>query len=271
MSIDRRALLANAGILAGAGALGSAAKSRAPASATGGLPVADDASGREDVAMLVYPGLTMLDIMGPYHFLGFLLNKARLHFVTNQPDLRPIKSDAGFVLQPTITMADCPRDLTLLVVPGGGGSSGVLAAAQDPATIAFVRDRASRAKYVSSICSGSLILGTAGLLRGRKATSHWTVVDNLAQFGAEPVRQRVVEDGNLITAAGVSAGLDLGLTLIDRLRGRHFAEVALLITEYAPKPPFSGGNLETARPEIVDEVRHGRVGYLKEVDALRVL
>ena len=147
----------------------------------------------------------------------------------------------------------------------------MLHVAQDRATIDFIRDRASRAKYVSSVCSGSLILGTAGLLKGRKATSHWTVVDSLAQFGAIPVRQRVVEDGNVITAAGVSSGLDLGLTLVDRFRGRHLAEIALLITEYAPEPPFRGGNLATARPEIRDEILHDRIGYLKEVGALRIL
>jgi len=271
MSIDRRTLLANAGILAGAGALGSAAISALAEPASGDRAAKPNAPDGEEIAMLVYPGMTMLDIMGPYQFLGFLLGKARLHFVTNQPDPRPIKSDAGFVFQPTITMADCPKDLTLLIMPGGGGASGVLAAAQDPATIAFIRDRASRSKYVSSVCSGSLILGTAGLLRGRRATSHWTVVDNLAQFGAIPTRQRVVEDGNVITAAGVSSGLDLGLTLIGRLRGRHFAESAQLISEYAPEPPYNAGNVATAPPGLRDEILHGRVAYLKEVGTLRVL
>lgn len=271
MVMDRRSLLANFGILAGAGTLGSAAFTRPTEPGPKRDSAAGSAPARRDIAMLVYPAMTMLDIMGPYHFLGFFQNQARLHFVTNQADLRPVKSDSGFVFQPTVTMADCPSDLMLLLVPGGGGSSGVLKAAQDQATIEFIRDRASRAEYVSSVCSGALILGTAGLLRGRKATSHWTVVDNLAQFGAIPTRARIVEDGNVITAAGVSAGLDLGLSLLDRFSGRHDAEIALLITEYAPKPPFEGGDLQTARPEIVAEIRHDRIGYLRQVSSLKIL
>lgn len=271
MKIDRRTLIAGAGIMAGGGALGSAAASHLPVPSATGETFKPERSTGLEIAMLVYPGMTMLDIMGPYHFLGFLLGEAKLHFVTNQSDLRPIRSDAGFVFQPTVTMAASPRDLDLLIMPGGGGSSGVLAAAQDPATIAFVRDRAGRARYVSSVCSGALILGTAGLLRGRRATSHWTVVDKLARFGATPTHARVIEDGNVITSAGVSAGLDLALTLVDRFGGRHLAQTAQLISEYAPEPPFNTGSVTTAPPALRDEILRDGIAYLRAVDALRMI
>ena len=137
--------------------------------------------------------------------------------------------------------------------------------------VEFIRDRGSRATYVTSVCTGSIILGAAGLLHGKRATSHWTTVDALAYFGATPVHQRVVEDGNVITGAGVSAGLDFGLTLLDRLTGRKNAEIALLMSEYAPELPFTGGSVETARPEIRDEIASRFRGFVKEVETLRPL
>lgn len=202
----------------------------------------------EQIAMLVYPGFTALDLIGPYHFLA--MPGATMHLVTNQPDLRPVASDLGLAVQPTARLADCPDDLTVLFAPGG--THGTLAAARDPETLAFMKDRGERAGWIASVCTGSLILGAAGLLRGRRATSHWSTVPLLSNFGATPTRERFVRDGRVITGAGVSAGLDFGSALVAELRGRPAAEAAVLMAEYDPRPPLPGGSPETARPEIRD-------------------
>jgi putative intracellular protease/amidase len=224
--------------------------------------------GREDIAMLLYPGMTALDFVGPHHFLG-MMPGARMHLVTTQADLRPVPSDLGMGIQPTTTMADCPGDLAVLFAPGGIG--GTLAAARDRRVLEFMRERGERARYVTSVCTGSLILGAAGLLRGRRATSHFSVVPQLAQFGAIPDRRRVVRDGKVITGAGVSAGLDFGATLVAELRGAPLAEFEVLMSEYAPEPPFQGGRPETARPEIARLVDEVLVGLVEGTRSLQVL
>jgi cyclohexyl-isocyanide hydratase len=223
--------------------------------------------GNEQIAMLLYPGFTALDFVGPYHFLAGLPG-ATIHLVTNQPDLRPVASDLGMAVQPTVTMAGCPADLTVIFAPGG--TTGTLAAARDEATVDFVRDRASLATYVTSVCTGSLILGVAGALESRRATSHWSVVPLLSQFGAMPERSRIVRDGNVITGAGVSAGIDFGISLVAELRGRRMAEAGVLMAEYAPEPPIPGGTLGTARPEITRLLGGGLKGFADEVRTLRV-
>lgn len=177
-------------------------------------------------------------------------------------------SDIGLAIQPTATFDDCPEDVTLLFVPGG--TFGTIAAARDPRTIAFVRDRASRAHYVTSVCTGSLILGVAGALRGKRATSHWIVRDLIRQFDAVPTAGRVVRDGGVITGAGVSAGLDFGLTLAAELRGTGEAEAILLVSEYEPEPPFAGGSPESARPETVELIRRGLAPFVDEARSLRI-
>jgi putative intracellular protease/amidase len=222
--------------------------------------------GQEQIAMLLYPGFTALDFVGPHHFLAGLWG-ATVHLVTNQPDLRPVQSDTGLAVQPTVTLADCPTDLTVLFTPGG--TSGTLAAARDGATIEFMRHSASRATYVTSVCTGSLILGVAGALHGRCATSHWSVVPLLSQFGATPERSRVVRDGNVITGAGVSAGMDFGISLVMELRGQMMAEAGVLMAEYAPEPPLNGGTLETARPEIRDLLQAGLAEFVTDASTLR--
>lgn len=223
--------------------------------------------GNEQIAMLLYPGMTALDFVGPYHFLA-MMPGAKIHLVTNQSDLRPVPSDLGMAIQPTIIMAECPKDLTLVFCPGG--TSGTLAAARDKATIDFIRDRAKQARFVTSVCTGSLILGVAGVLRGKRATSHWSVVPLLSQLGATPVRERVVRDGKVITGAGVSAGMDFGVTLVAELRGRPLAETTTLISEYAPEPPFASGTLEAAPPAIA---RAGEVilrGFVANAETLTI-
>lgn len=224
--------------------------------------------GNEQIAMLLYPGFTALDFVGPYHFLAGMPG-AEIHLVTNQADLRPVSSDLGMAIQPTVTLKDCPEDVAVLFAPGG--TTGTLAAARDPATVAFMADRGARAQFVTSVCTGSLILGAAGLLQGRRATSHWSVAPLLSQFGATPDLRRVVRDGQVLTGAGVSAGLDFGSALVAELRGRPMAEAAVLMAEYEPEPPIAGGGLDTARPEIADFLQGRLAGFVEEARRLRVL
>jgi putative intracellular protease/amidase len=223
--------------------------------------------GADRIAMLLYPGMTALDLVGPYHFLASMPG-AHVDLVTIGSDLSPVPSDLGLALQPTATFDTCPDDLALLFVPGG--TMGTLAAARDPATIAFLRDRGSRARYITSVCTGSLVLGAAGLLRGKRATSHWIVRDLLTQFEAIPTQGRVVRDGNVITGAGVSAGLDFGASLVAEMRGMLDAEAILLVSEYDPDPPFPGGSPETARAEIVSLIEQGLAPFVEQAKTLRM-
>ncbi len=224
--------------------------------------------GLDHFGMLVYPGFTALDFVGPHHFLGNVPG-AKVHVVTTRGDLSPVVSDLGLGVQPTTTMADCPANLTVLFMPGG--TAGTIAAARDKEVLEFVADRASRARYVTSVCTGSLILGAAGVLVGKHATSHWATVPVLERFGAIPVRERVVRDGNIITGAGVSAGIDFGITLAEELRGRTFAEAGVLISEYAPEPPIMGGTLETARPEIAALLEQNLAPFVADANTLEML
>ena len=198
------------------------------------------------IAMLLFPGMTALDLVGPQTLLAGLA-PGHLHLVAARAG--PVASDTDLALVATRTFEDCPRDLDVLLVPGGDGTPAQM---RNAALLAFLRDRAARATWVTSVCTGSLILGAAGLLRGYRATSHWCVRDAvLPLLGAEPVAERVVFDRNRVTAAGISAGLDLGLALAARLRGPDYARTAQLVAEYAPEPPFQAGTPGTAGPAIV--------------------
>jgi putative intracellular protease/amidase len=262
MSVNRRKFLA--GAAAAAPLLMVAAGSTARAQEE--VPALDPEA--DHIGMLIYPGFTALDFMGPHHFLGGM-PRAKIHVVTTQRDLSPVASDLGLLVQPTTTMDNCPADLALIFVPGG--TVGTVAAAADPDVVAFVRDRASRARYVTSVCTGSLILGAAGLLEGKRATSHWATVPLLEQFGATPISERVVRDGNLITGAGVSAGLDFGITVVEEMHGRMVAEAGVLISEYAPQPPIDGGTLDTARPEIAALLQNCLAGFVEQARGLTIL
>ena len=201
--------------------------------------------GSEEIAMLVYPGMTVMDLVGPHCMFGALMG-VKIHIVAKS--LEPVTSDAGLTVVPTVTFDTCPQDLTVLFTPGG--TDGTLAAASDPETLAFMADRGARAKYVTSVCSGSLILGAAGLLKGYKATSHWSCREALAGFGAIPTEARVVRDRNRITGAGVTAGLDFGLSMVAELRDQTYAECAQLMSEYDPDPPFNAGSMKTAPAKV---------------------
>jgi cyclohexyl-isocyanide hydratase len=155
------------------------------------------------------------------------------------------------MLGPTTTFGECPK-LDVICVPGGGGVNALL---EDAETLAFIRAQAKQARYVTSVCTGSLVLGAAGLLKGRKATTHWFAHDFLEKFGAIPVHARVVRDGNLITAGGVTAGIDFGLAVVAELVGRAEAEAIQLGLEYAPAPPFSAGTPEEAPSAVVAAVK----------------
>jgi cyclohexyl-isocyanide hydratase len=162
----------------------------------------------------------------------------------------PVMSDMKLAILPTHTFDECPADLDVICVPGG--SSGTLAAMGDKETMAFLADRGSRAKYVCSVCTGSLVLGAAGLLNGYKATSHWATRGILSEFGAIPVDERVVFDRNRVTGAGVTAGLDFGLSLVAKMRDDSYAQSVQLLAEYAPAPPFNAGTPATAPQASVD-------------------
>jgi cyclohexyl-isocyanide hydratase len=201
----------------------------------------------QQIAMLLYPQFTALDLIGPYTLLAALMN-VEVHLVSKKPGL--VTSDQGLAVQATTTFDKCPENLTVLFVPGG--SQGTIAAMNDPTTRNFLAKKGKAAKYVTSVCTGSILLGAAGLLRGYRATSHWAVRDLLAQLGAKPVKERVVEDRNRITGAGVTAGLDFGLRLAALLRNEKYAKALQLAFEYDPKPLYQAGTPEGAGADIVE-------------------
>jgi len=249
ISLDRReALFAALFTPLAAASLSSASASAAessskPASSGGG-------GGGTHVAMLVYPRMTALDLIGPQYMFASLTG-ARVHLVAKTLD--PVTSDTGVTIAPTTTFADTPKDLAVLFTPGG--TTGTLAAAKDEETRAFMADRGSRARYVTSVCTGSLILGAAGLLDGYRATSHWAARDILAEYGAIPVDARVVKDRNRITGAGVTAGLDFGLTMLAEMRDETYAQAVQLMCEYDPDPPFQAGSLHSAPADVKQMVQ----------------
>jgi putative intracellular protease/amidase len=202
-------------------------------------------TGKEQIAFLIYPEFTALDMVGPHYMLTGLMG-ATTHVVAKTKEI--VKSDTGLMFQPSASFDDCPADLDIICVPGG--AEGTLAAMQDEATIGFLRDRGSRAKFVTSVCTGSLLLGAAGLLRGYRATSHWTMKPLLPIFDAIPTEGRVVRDRNRITGGGVTAGIDFGLSLVGQLRDRTYAEFVQLLAEYAPEPPYDAGLPQRASAEV---------------------
>ncbi len=207
--------------------------------------------------MLMYPEFTAIDLVAPQYFLAGLMG-AKVHLIA--ASLEPVKTDTGLIFVPSMTLDDCPPDLDVLFVPGG--TRGTLAAMRDKSLVDWVADRGQRAKLVSSVCTGSMILAQAGLLRGKRATSHWVTRELLTHFGATPVNKRVVWDGKVVTGAGVSAGIDLGISISARLRDDTYAQAQQLLAEYAPQPPFNSGTPEMAPQNVVDLVS-GRFDALR--------
>ena len=200
---------------------------------------------KPDVAMLLYPGVTVLDLIGPQ---AVLASSCNVYLVWKNTDL--LETDSGIVMKATSTLDQCPKDLDVLFVPGGEFSI-----MRDDEVLRFLADRGSRARYVTSVCGGSIVLGAAGLLQGYDATSHWTARDKLPLFGATPIEARVVRDRNRISGGGVTAGIDFGLVLLAELLGEDVAKMTQLMLEYDPAPPFDAGTPEKAGAEILSMIQ----------------
>ncbi|MEX8493280.1 DJ-1/PfpI family protein [Sphaerotilus sp.] len=218
------------------------------------------------VAMLVYPGMFLQDLVGPLAVFESLMNK-EIHLVWKNLDLVGNEKDPQPLIpvRPTTTFAQCPSDLDVLFVPGG--VPGTFTLMEAPEVLRFLADKARTARFVTSVCTGSLILGAAGLLKGYRATSHWSTVDVLKDLGAIPVRERVVIDRNRITGGGVTAGIDFGLTIAALVTSKDYAQAIQLYLEYDPAPPFNAGSPDKAPPlarqflvdmfaGMVDHARH---------------
>jgi cyclohexyl-isocyanide hydratase len=212
------------------------------------------------VGFVIFPNLTQLDFTGPLQVLARLPQSA-IHIVAKSE--APVPSDCGLSLVPTRTFANCPP-LDLLCIPGG--VSGVIGAISDRETVEFVREQAGTAKYVTSVCTGAFVLGIAGLLKGRRVTTHWAYTNLLSLVGATYEQGRVVRDGNLITAGGVTAGIDFGLSVVAELAGETTARAIQLGIEYDPAPPFDSGHPDRA-PAAVKSALSER--YAKANSALR--
>lgn len=212
------------------------------------------ANGRPVVAMLMYPGFTNLDLVGPHATWGMAMD-IQLVWKT----LDPVASDTGMRILPTATLRSCPADLDILFVPGGHDTADHL---DDDEVLDFLATRGATARYVTSVCSGSLLLGAAGLLHGYRAGVHWTLRDLLAPLGAECVHERVVVDRNRITGGGVTAGIDFGLTVLAEIVGEEQARVTQLAIEYDPAPPADVGSPEKADPATLATTTAVLAGYV---------
>ena len=217
------------------------------------------------VVFLVYSNVTQLDLTGPAQVLS-RIGEAKIDLVWKMRD--PVQTDSGFALLPTATF-DEVREADILCVPGGFGCIDVM---QDDAALAWVRAVGESAQWVTSVCTGSLILGAAGLLRGYRATSHWAWRDYLGLFGAEPVAERVVFDRNRVTGGGVTAGIDFALALVAAIEGEENARAIQLGLEYDPHPPFDSGTPDKAGEDLVRRVheRSSRIAPDRE-DRIRAV
>ena len=207
---------------------------------------------RLKVAMLVYPRMILLDLTGPLTVMNLLRADVDLYW----KDRSPLLTDVGIAVAATRTFEECPQDLDVLFVPGG--IMGTIDCMNDAQVTGFLADRGKTAKWVTSVCTGSLALGAAGLLEGYDATSHWGVADLLPLLGARHVDQRVVRDGNRITGGGVTAGIDFGIELAALLKGEEEARRVQLTLEYSPQPPYRNGTPEEAGPQRMEDARKRR-------------
>jgi cyclohexyl-isocyanide hydratase len=196
------------------------------------------------IGLLVFPKVTQLDLTGPLQVFSSVPG-AKVHLIWKR--IEPVPSDSVLALTPTVSFADCPQ-LDVICVPGGIGTDDMV---NDEEMLDFLRKQAAGARYITSVCTGSLVLGAAGLLKGFRAATHWTAMDFLSAFGAIPTRTRVCIDRNRITGGGVTAGIDFALTLVSHLVDRQTAEAIQLRLEYNPAPPFNAGSPDTAPPDVL--------------------
>jgi len=217
------------------------------------------------IGMLIFPRMTQLDMTGPYEVLARLPDTA-VELIARSRD--PVTTDRGLQIVPTTSYADCPP-LDVIMVPGGPGQQDLM---EDEEALGFLRRQAAGAKFVTSVCTGSLVLAAAGLLKGKRATSHWAAIENLALLGAIPVREKIVIDGNIITGAGVTSGIDFALHLAAILAGEQTAREIQLQIEYDPQPPFDSGSPKAASPETLAAVkaRLAKLGEERRAVAERV-
>lgn len=212
------------------------------------------------IGFLVFPKVTQLDLTGPAQVLSRVPG-AKVHLAWKK--LEPLMTDVGFTLNPTVTFADCQR-LDVLCVPGGVG---VIEQLVDDASIAFLREQGATARYVTSVCNGSLLLGAAGLIDGYQSACHWMWRHLLPRFGAEPVAARVVRDRNRLSGGGVTSGIDFALTLAAELAGEETARMIQLGLEYDPQPPHDCGSPDKAGPERAARARTAGRAALQQAEA----
>jgi transcriptional regulator GlxA family with amidase domain len=202
-----------------------------------------------NIAIPIFDRLTALDAVGPYEVLSRIPG-ATVQFIAHAPG--PKRTETKMLaLVADVALDELPHP-EVVVVPGGVGTRALMS---DEKILGWLRTAHESSQWTTSVCTGSLVLAAAGILRGLEATTHWLAMDTLAQYGATPVNRRVVEQGKVITAAGVSSGIDMALTLAARIAGEDIAEAIQLGIEYDPEPPFESGSTFKARPEIVDLVR----------------
>jgi cyclohexyl-isocyanide hydratase len=213
--------------------------------------------GRLQIGFLLFPRLTQLDMTGPFEVFARLPD-AKVHIAWKTID--PVISDVGLALLPTVTLADCPQ-LDLICIPGGPGVNSLL---EDAEVLDFVGRQGGQARYVTSVCTGALVLGAAGLLRGYQAATHWASMQFLEAFGATPVRTRVCVDRNRITGGGVTAGIDFGLTLAGEVADEATAQAIQLYMEYNPQPPFQAGSPDTAPACVLEAFRISSDAMIKD-------
>jgi cyclohexyl-isocyanide hydratase len=212
------------------------------------------------IGLLVFPSITQLDMTGPHEVFARMPG-SEIHLIWKS--LEPVTAHGGLRLVPTTTLQACPQ-LDLVCVPGGPGMNALL---NDEVVLAFLRRHAAGARYVTAVCTGSLVLGAAGLLKGKRATTHWTALEMLAAFGATPVAERTVIDGNLITGGGVTAGIDFALKVVAETAGEEVAKTIQLSIEYDPRPPFDAGSPASAGEAIIARQRQAGARIQAEREA----
>lgn len=245
----------------GAAAVAGCGRSEAESEETPKKPAVEFV--KNEILMLVYPRFTALDLIGPQHVFALLGPGFKTRLVWKNTD--ELLSDTGVPIRPTLAFKDCPDSPAVLFIPGG--TDGTIAALEDPEVREFVARIGEKARFVTSVCTGSLVLGAAGLLKGYKATCHWLALEDLKKFGADPTAQRVVQDRNRITGAGVTAGIDFALTLAVKLQDENYAKSMQLMMEYDPQPPFQSGNPTVAAKESVQLLEAMAMPFHSDLEA----